>query len=113
MMTGQFKACGLTKSYWKGRIEVPVLRGVDLEVERGEMVAVAGSSGSGKSTLLHILGLLDGPDSGEVRFEDWSHRQSVGYEARPPQEPRVRVHLPVLSPAAGIDGPRKRDDARS
>jgi lipoprotein-releasing system ATP-binding protein len=68
-MTGHLKACGLTKSYWKGRIEVPVLRGVDLEVERGEMVAVAGSSGSGKSTLLHIMGLLDGPDSGEVRFE--------------------------------------------
>ena len=69
MMTGQLKACGLTKSYWKGQNEVPVLRGVDLEVERGEMVAVAGSSGSGKSTLLHILGLLDGPDSGEVYFE--------------------------------------------
>jgi lipoprotein-releasing system ATP-binding protein len=68
-MTGHLRACGLTKSYWKGRIEVPVLRGVDLEAERGEMVAVAGSSGSGKSTLLHILGLLDGPDSGEVRFE--------------------------------------------
>ena len=69
-MTGQLKACGLTKSYWKGRNEVPVLRGVDLEVERGEMVAVAGSSGSGKSTLLHILGLLDGPDSGEVILEN-------------------------------------------
>ena len=68
-MSGHLRACGLTKSYWKGRIEVPVLRGVDLEAERGEMVAVAGSSGSGKSTLLHILGLLDGPDSGEARFE--------------------------------------------
>jgi lipoprotein-releasing system ATP-binding protein len=70
MMSGRLKASGLAKSYWKGRIEVPVLRGVDLEVERGEMVAVAGSSGSGKSTLLHILGLLDGPDAGEVWFED-------------------------------------------
>ena len=69
-MTGQLKAFGLTKSYWKGRNEVPVLRGVDLEVDRGEMVAVAGSSGSGKSTLLHILGLLDGPDSGEVWLEN-------------------------------------------
>jgi lipoprotein-releasing system ATP-binding protein len=69
-MSGQLRAHGLTKSYWKGKNEVPVLRGVDLEIERGEMVAVAGSSGSGKSTLLHILGLLDGPDSGEVYFED-------------------------------------------
>jgi lipoprotein-releasing system ATP-binding protein len=69
-MTGQLKAFGLIKSYWKGRNEVPVLRGVDLEVDRGEMVAVAGSSGSGKSTLLHILGLLDGPDAGEVWLEN-------------------------------------------
>src|SRR5438128_772707 len=64
--TGHLSARGLTKSYWKGRNEVPVLRGVELEVEQGEMLAVVGASGSGKSTLLHILGLLDAPNSGEV-----------------------------------------------
>jgi lipoprotein-releasing system ATP-binding protein len=68
-MTGHLRAEGITKTYWKGKNGVPVLRGADLEVERSEMVAVVGASGSGKSTLLHILGLVDAPDSGSVSLD--------------------------------------------
>jgi lipoprotein-releasing system ATP-binding protein len=69
MMTAHLTAVGLCKTFRKGKNEVPVLHGVDLEVERGEMIAVMGASGSGKSTLLHIMGLLDAPDSGQVVLE--------------------------------------------
>ncbi len=60
----------LHKSYRKSKIEVPVLKGVDLEVREGEFTAIIGQSGSGKSTLLHLLGTLDVPDSGEIHFRE-------------------------------------------
>jgi lipoprotein-releasing system ATP-binding protein len=58
----------LVKSYRKHRLEIPVLRGLSLEVESGTFVSVVGASGSGKSTLLHLLGALDRPDAGRIYF---------------------------------------------
>jgi macrolide transport system ATP-binding/permease protein len=60
----------ITKTYYMGEIEVPVLRGVSLEIKEGEMVALMGSSGSGKTTLMNLLGCLDRPSSGRYWFQD-------------------------------------------
>ncbi|HET9312640.1 MAG TPA: ABC transporter ATP-binding protein [Nitrospira sp.] len=59
----------LHKSFPMGEQTLTVLRGIDLTIERGELIAVVGASGAGKSTLLHILGLLDRPSKGTVCFE--------------------------------------------
>ncbi len=58
----------LCKSYHEGTVETDVLKQVNFELRRGDMLAIVGSSGSGKSTLLHLLGGLDSPTSGEVIF---------------------------------------------
>ena len=85
------RVSGLVKNYSNGSGVIPVLREVNLDVERGEMIAVMGPSGSGKSTLLYILGLLLAPTSGSYRFAGWDvlefdrtaqaefRRQQVGF----------------------------------
>lgn len=60
------KTQGITKTYYDGNEPLSILRGVDLEVSAGEMLAIIGASGSGKSTLLHIMGLLDQPTTGRI-----------------------------------------------
>ena len=68
------KAKNIHKSY--GSLEV--LKGVDIEIEKGEIVSIAGSSGAGKSTLLHILGTLDIADKGELVIDNINVRKRKG-----------------------------------
>ncbi len=69
------KAEDLHKSYQMGKTEVNVLKGLDFAVKKGEFVAIVGASGSGKSTLLHILGTLDKPNKGIVKFQGHDLKQ--------------------------------------
>ncbi len=64
------EAQALSKTYRNAEVPVPVLDSVQIEVEKGEMLAIVGPSGIGKSTLLHLLGGLDRPDSGRIRVGD-------------------------------------------
>jgi lipoprotein-releasing system ATP-binding protein len=75
------EARGVTKEYAIGARTIPVLRGVDFALARGEKVALLGSSGAGKSTLLHVLGLLDAPSSGSIVFEG-QRVDTLGIDAR-------------------------------
>jgi putative ABC transport system ATP-binding protein len=65
-----FHVHGVTKVYQMGEVEVQALRGIDLDLYRGDFTVLLGASGSGKSTLLNILGGLDVPTSGTVRYMD-------------------------------------------
>lgn len=64
------RARGLMKNYRQGVSDLPILKGVDLDVRAGESISIVGSSGAGKSTLLHILGTLDKPNGGELFCEN-------------------------------------------
>ena len=73
-MTGEnypmIRITDLHKSFIMGSQELTVLKGIDLEIPRGQMVAVVGASGAGKSTMLHIMGMLDRPTKGTVYFDN-------------------------------------------
>jgi putative ABC transport system ATP-binding protein len=74
---------GITKVYRAGDVPVPAQRGIDLEIQRGEFLAIIGPSGSGKSTLMHILGCLDRPTRGSYQLEGHDvHRMTDAQLAR-------------------------------
>ncbi|MFH1478686.1 MAG: ABC transporter ATP-binding protein [Candidatus Omnitrophota bacterium] len=79
------RADEIRKTYKEGKIDIQVLRGVSLEVKKGERLAIVGPSGAGKSTLLHILGGIDKPSSGKVYLYD-----SDFYSLREPEKANLR-----------------------
>ena len=68
-MNSPIRVVDLHKSYYEGVTELPVLKGVDLEIQAAEILAIVGASGAGKSTLLHLIGALDRPTEGEIWYE--------------------------------------------
>jgi ABC-type lipoprotein export system ATPase subunit len=118
-------ACdNLVRIYQVDRIEVQALQGLDLRIDRGELVAVVGASGSGKSTLLNILAGLDVPTAGKARVGDWDllrmsapdrlryRREAVGFvwqqtgrNLLPYLTAAENVELPMTFAAAGRAGP--------
>jgi putative ABC transport system ATP-binding protein len=108
-MTAILECHRLTKEYHQGNTIVHALRGVDLQVARGEFVSISGPSGSGKSTLLHIIGSLEQPSGGEVILDG----ESLARESRQ-QLADLRLQrigfvfqaynlIPVLSAAENIE----------
>ncbi|GMU35207.1 MAG: ABC transporter ATP-binding protein [Planctomycetia bacterium] len=101
----------VSKVYYKDRIEIPVLDGLNLNIEPGQFVALMGPSGSGKSTLLHLIGGLDSPTSGSVRvgeahLESMSERERTSWRSRHVGFIFQMYHLvPVLTAAQNVELP--------
>ncbi|HEX2944344.1 MAG TPA: ABC transporter ATP-binding protein [Clostridia bacterium] len=120
-MSAIIESIDLHKTYTMGRVEVEVLKDININIEKGEFVSIMGPSGSGKSTLLYLIGGLDKPTSGTIRIngremsnmkdeeESRLRRQEIGfifqfYNLIPNLNVEENIMLPVL-----LDGKKLKD----
>ena len=94
----------LTKEFVRDEFHVVALKDVDIEIERGEFVALMGPSGSGKSTLLHVIAAMDKPSTGEVRVLGQDLRRAERPSDCPLAQRERRLHLSELQFDSGADG---------
>jgi len=125
MSSAVLRLSGVARTYAQGRTGIEVLRGIDMKVDAGEIVALVGPSGSGKSTLLHLAGLLEAPDGGEVticgeaagRLDDDARtglrRHNIGFVYQyhhllPEFSALENITIPQIIAGAGRKAARKR-----
>lgn len=111
MSAADIELSNVHKSYYKDRLEIPVLHGLNLKIGPGDFVAMMGPSGSGKSTLLHLIGGLDSPSDGSIRVGDallerMTERALTAWRSRHVGFIFQMYHLvPVLTAAQNVELP--------